>query len=79
MSSDQVAQGFIHWGLENLQGRRWYIFSGQSVPLLKCETVLPHIQFEALFFQVLPVVSYTPTVLRHEEPVSLFSITTPQV
>lgn len=57
MSSDQVAQGFIHWGLENLQGWRWYSVSGQPVPLLECEKILPHIQSELLLFQFMPIIS----------------------
>lgn len=33
LGSDQDAQGFVHLGMENLQGRRLKELSGQPVPL----------------------------------------------
>ena len=50
LNLEQVAQGFVQLGLENLQGQRLHILSG---PLFQCLTenpVVVHLQWCCLFY-----------------------------
>lgn len=67
MRSKQVAQGFIHLGLENPQELRLYNILGQSGPLpdyLCGEKVFPYIKSELPLFDFMSAIS-CPTVMHH--------------
>lgn len=80
--SDQVAQGFAQLGLESLHGWGPHSLPGQPVLLPGCpqsETISAYIPHERLSFQLMSIVSCSPTMHHDGKPSFIFSITSPQV
>lgn len=80
---NQVAQGFILSGLENLQGWRLHNFSGQTAPLLDCphdEEDFPKSTLNLCRFNLSPLsLIIPPTIHPGEKPGSTILITSSYV
>ena len=78
MGTDQVPQGFLQFGLENLQSWSLQSLSRQSIPMLDFpngEKVFPYVQSKPFLFQFMPIVSYHPATYGFKKPDSVLLIT----
>lgn len=79
LRSDWVAPGSVHLHLENLQEQSLCSISEQPVPL----PVSPcgknnFLSCEALFFQLMPLISHSPALQHCDQPDCTYSLTSPQ-